>query len=202
MLREVEGFLGLAPPLWAPTRKPGEPQMRGQDHSPEGTAVDSRRLQPPERGAHTAQSQRDGRNPWETTRRTCLPSLRDCPTSGAGVRRLKPPATRSAPFGSKRSKRPPFCPPICGATRSAPKGWQFCASLPPRRGWTFAGSFPAAHAAGKVLSLVRSWHSWSGTRAIPWPRAGHIAPRSSASIARPCRRGRACRASPRRSSRR
>jgi len=25
MLREVEGFLGLAPPLWAPTRKPGEP---------------------------------------------------------------------------------------------------------------------------------------------------------------------------------
>jgi len=26
MLREVEGFLGLAPPLWAPTRKPGEPQ--------------------------------------------------------------------------------------------------------------------------------------------------------------------------------
>jgi len=28
MLREVEGFLGLAPPLWAPTRKPGEPPIK------------------------------------------------------------------------------------------------------------------------------------------------------------------------------
>jgi len=30
MLREVEGFFGSAFPLWAPTRKPGEPKKRKQ----------------------------------------------------------------------------------------------------------------------------------------------------------------------------
>ncbi|MBM4030749.1 MAG: hypothetical protein FJ291_03085 [Planctomycetes bacterium] len=39
------------------------PQVEGRNRRPEGTPVFSRRLQPPDRGAHTAQSRRDGRAP-------------------------------------------------------------------------------------------------------------------------------------------
>jgi len=87
--------------------------------SPEGTPVGCRRLQPPDRGAPTAQSQRDGRSPRQGGRALLLPSLRDCwfphPSlfrspegTPVGCRRLQPP-DRGAPTaqsqGDGRSPR-------------------------------------------------------------------------------------------------
>ncbi|MBM4033342.1 MAG: hypothetical protein FJ291_16385, partial [Planctomycetes bacterium] len=64
-------------------------------------------------GAPTGQSRRDGRAPWPGVLSRSLPSLRDFAGSGARVRRLKPPATHYAPFGSKIPKRLRFRPLVC-----------------------------------------------------------------------------------------
>jgi len=105
--------------------------MRAQEPSPEGTAVGSRRLQPPDGGAHTAQSRRDGRSPQEPALRTHLPSLRDLSASGARVRRLKPPATHCAPVGSKRPNTRDLVPLFVGRCTKFPIPRHFGSCAPP-----------------------------------------------------------------------